>query len=82
MGLECKDLHLCPRCRSEMDVHTELERGENRRTGSRYFRCPVCNFRILIESFSIEELEDNVIVSFSRRRQSRQPLKVRLCYTS
>ncbi|MEM1872996.1 MAG: hypothetical protein QXS85_05410 [Acidilobaceae archaeon] len=80
--VECRDYYLCPRCRSEMEVYVERGSGPEKREVARYLKCPACSFRIHIETVAVRESEDSLSVTFIRRRQARQPLKTRLCYTA
>ena len=56
---------LCLRCKTSMDYMSEVERGGEVRV-SRFYRCPVCGFRVLDERVTIRRSEDGLVLEFSK----------------
>ncbi|MCX8165334.1 MAG: hypothetical protein RMI00_00615 [Sulfolobales archaeon] len=46
---------LCPRCKTEMTLISEIERSNGVRHINRYYRCPACTLRLMDESYRITE---------------------------
>jgi len=55
---------LCLRCKTSMEYVSEVERGSEVRI-SRFYRCPLCGFRILDERVTIKRSEDGLVLEVS-----------------
>lgn len=66
---------LCPKCKVGMDYMSEVEKGDEVRI-SRFYRCPVCGFRVLDERIVVRHSSEVVVLEVTRST-SKKPITIK-----